>query len=199
MTPHPTTIPAESGELLALREMTSRWQQRTDHTICGAPAVGWLHWPGHDARPICEAHAAWAESVGRAMGFHARVVHDAIQGGIGDNTAPRDRTDARAATTRLYRLITGVDLDVHAFYSRRNTAARAGLSTDASWTDIVDAAEARGFARGVEAAAKVAEDYDGDGLNHRQYTHRGDASLTMRDITKRIRALLPTPTPETTK
>ncbi len=56
----------------------------------------------------------------------------------------------------------------------------------------IDAAEARG----IERAAKVAEDYDGDGLNSssglRAYTAQlGDAAQTQNDIVRAIRALVP--------
>ena len=44
--------------------------------------------------------------------------------------------------------------------------------------------------RGLERAACVADDYDGDGLNHGQDWQLGDANLTMADIARQIRALI---------
>ena len=54
------------------------------------------------------------------------------------------------------------------------------------------AARLEGVKAGLEAAATVAQDYDGDGVSKSgQYTQLGDGSRTRADISEAIRAIDP--------
>ena len=64
--------------------------------------------------------------------------------------------------------------------------ARYPLAEDALCM-LLDSERAAAFAEGVEAAAKVAEEYDGDGHDHDHYTQLGDSRRTQSDITAEIR------------
>ena len=50
----------------------------------------------------------------------------------------------------------------------------------------------------LEESAKVAEDYEGEGMDKDQHTQSGDAYVTRRDIAAAIRALIPTAPNEST-
>ncbi len=58
-----------------------------------------------------------------------------------------------------------------------------------AWTAALRDAEAKGRREMRDEAVSVAEDYDGEGTDHGQYTQLGDASRTMHDIARSIRAL----------
>jgi hypothetical protein len=58
-----------------------------------------------------------------------------------------------------------------------------------AWTAALRDAEAKGRREMRDEAVSVAEDYDGEGTDHGQYTQLGDASRTMHDIARSIRSL----------
>jgi len=68
----------------------------------------------------------------------------------------------------------------------RSWWAREAIAQEVA--EVRESAYAAGVAAEREACAKVADDYDGDGHNHGQYTQLGDSAKTQRDIAAAIRS-----------
>ena len=73
-----------------------------------------------------------------------------------------------------------------------NPYGRAHATHRDAWDDGHYAGRLEGVKAGLEAAAKAAQDYDGDGVSKSgQYTQLGDGSRTRADISEAIRAIDP--------